>query len=166
MQLMLTGKPITVGKGRKIGLVDRITDADGWRDAARKLIASRARETDSAAAGATPEPAIARPFIRNVLIKQVAAKARKDHYPAPYAMIDLWARHGASTRTGYEAEARSFAELMCTSTSRNLVRVFFLQNKLKGQGGKSATKIRMCTSSAPASWVATLRPGARFAASP
>jgi 3-hydroxyacyl-CoA dehydrogenase/enoyl-CoA hydratase/3-hydroxybutyryl-CoA epimerase len=84
---------------------------------------------------------VIRPFIRNVLIKQVAGKARKEHYPAPYAIIELWSRHGASTRTGYEAEARSIAELMCTSTSRNLVRVFFLQNKLKGQGGKSAARI-------------------------
>jgi 3-hydroxyacyl-CoA dehydrogenase/enoyl-CoA hydratase/3-hydroxybutyryl-CoA epimerase len=56
-------------------------------------------------------------------------------------MIDLWGSHGASSRTGYEAEARSFAELMCTATSRNLVRVFFLQNKLKSQGGKPARKI-------------------------
>jgi 3-hydroxyacyl-CoA dehydrogenase/enoyl-CoA hydratase/3-hydroxybutyryl-CoA epimerase len=30
---------------------------------------------------------------------------------------------------------------MCTSTSRNLVRVFFLQNRLKGQGSKSAPRI-------------------------
>ena len=53
-----------------------------------------------------------RPFVRNMLIKQVAGKARKDHYPAPYAMIDLWAKHGASVRTGYEAEAKSFGEIM------------------------------------------------------
>jgi 3-hydroxyacyl-CoA dehydrogenase/enoyl-CoA hydratase/3-hydroxybutyryl-CoA epimerase len=82
-----------------------------------------------------------RPFIKSMLIKQVASKARKDHYPAPYAMIDLWARHGASPKTGYEAEAQSFSEMMCTATSRNLVRVFFLQNKLKGQGSKPAKKI-------------------------
>jgi 3-hydroxyacyl-CoA dehydrogenase/enoyl-CoA hydratase/3-hydroxybutyryl-CoA epimerase len=30
---------------------------------------------------------------------------------------------------------------MCTSTSRNLVRVFFLQNRLKGQGSKSAPRV-------------------------
>ena len=56
-------------------------------------------------------------------------------------MIDLWAKHGASSKSGYEGEARSFAELMCSPTSRNLVRVFFLQNKLKGQGNKPKAKI-------------------------
>jgi 3-hydroxyacyl-CoA dehydrogenase / enoyl-CoA hydratase / 3-hydroxybutyryl-CoA epimerase len=142
MQLMLTGKPITVAKGRRIGLVDRITDSDGWRSAARELIEARPPKQRAPLVERLLNLSAIRPFIRNVLIKQVAGKARKEHYPAPYAIIDLWSRHGASTQTGYEAEARSIAELMCTSTSRNLVRVFFLQNKLKGQGGKSATEIK------------------------
>ena len=141
MQLMLTGKPITVGKGRKIGLIDKITDADGWRSAAQELIAARPSQQKAPMVERLLNLPIIRPLIRNVLIKQVAGKARKEHYPAPYAIIELWSRHGASTRTGYEAEARSIAELMCTSTSRNLVRVFFLQNKLKGQGSKSAARI-------------------------
>ena len=57
-------------------------------------------------------------------------------------MIDIWAATGASPKTGYEAEARSFANLMCTSTSRNLVRVFFLQSRLKAQGNKIDRKIK------------------------
>jgi 3-hydroxyacyl-CoA dehydrogenase/enoyl-CoA hydratase/3-hydroxybutyryl-CoA epimerase len=141
MQMMLTGKPITIGKGRKLGLVDKTTDAEGWRAAAQGMIAARPPKQKAPFAERVLSWPFVRPFIRNVLIKQVAGKARKEHYPAPYAIIDLWYRHGASTQTGYEAEARSIAELMCTSTSRNLVRVFFLQNKLKGQGGKPAQKI-------------------------
>jgi 3-hydroxyacyl-CoA dehydrogenase/enoyl-CoA hydratase/3-hydroxybutyryl-CoA epimerase len=141
MQLMLTGKPITVGKGHKLGLVDVITDAEGWRSAAQKLISTRPPKRKAPLAERVLNWSPVRPFIRNVLISQVKGKARKEHYPAPYAIIELWYRHGASTKTGYEAEARSIAELMCTSTSRNLVRVFFLQNKLKGQGGKPARKI-------------------------
>jgi 3-hydroxyacyl-CoA dehydrogenase/enoyl-CoA hydratase/3-hydroxybutyryl-CoA epimerase len=141
MQLMLTGKPINVSKGYKIGLVDKVTDADGWRAAAESLIATRPPKRQAPFVERLLGMGLVRPFIRNVLLKQVAGKARKEHYPAPYAIIDLWYRHGASTQTGYEAEARSIAELMCTSTSRNLVRVFFLQNKLKGQGSKSASRV-------------------------
>jgi 3-hydroxyacyl-CoA dehydrogenase/enoyl-CoA hydratase/3-hydroxybutyryl-CoA epimerase len=77
-----------------------------------------------------------------MLIKQVASKARKDHYPAPYAMIDLWAKHGASSQTGYDAEAESFGRVMCTDTSRNLIRVFFLQGKLKKQGNKTDKTVK------------------------
>jgi 3-hydroxyacyl-CoA dehydrogenase/enoyl-CoA hydratase/3-hydroxybutyryl-CoA epimerase len=82
-----------------------------------------------------------RPFIRNVLLKQVATKARKDHYPAPYAIVDLWSRYGAKGDVAFIAEARSMASLFCTEASRNLVRVFFLTNKLKAQGDKAAAKV-------------------------
>lgn len=141
MQLMLTGKPVTVEKARRIGLVDRIADANNWRDTARELVKTKPATQKPPFMERLLNLSLLRPFIKPALIKQVASKARKDHYPAPYAMIDLWAEHGASPATGYEAEARSFADLMCTDTSRNLVRVFFLQNKLKGQGNKLASKI-------------------------
>jgi 3-hydroxyacyl-CoA dehydrogenase/enoyl-CoA hydratase/3-hydroxybutyryl-CoA epimerase len=140
MQLMLTGNPITVDKGRRIGLVDRIVTEDNWRQAAKEIIATKPAKAKPPLVERLLNLPFVRPFIKPMLIKQVASKARKEHYPAPYAMIDLWARHGASPRTGYEAEAQSFSQLMCTSTSRNLVRVFFLQNRLKAQGNKPTTK--------------------------
>lgn len=141
MQLMLTGTPVTVDKGRRIGLIDRIASEDNWRQACRELIASGKAKQRPPLLERFLNLGLVRPFIKPMLVKQVAAKARRDHYPAPFALIDLWARCGASSRNGYEAEARSFAKLMCTSTSRNLVRVFFLQNKLKSQGNKPATRI-------------------------
>lgn len=141
MQLMLTGNPISVDKGRRIGLVDDVVSDDGWRDAALSLIAKRPAKATAPFVEKALNLALLRPLIRNVLLKQVRGKARREHYPAPYAIIDLWARHGGRGVTAYEAEARSIAELMCTETSRNLVRVFFLQNRLKGQGSKDAPKI-------------------------
>ena len=141
MQLMLTGSPVTVEKGKRIGLIDRIATADNWRQVCRDLVASRPAKQRPPPVERILNLPFIRPFIKPMLVKQVASKARREHYPAPYAMIDLWVRYGASPQSGYEAEARSFAELMCTSASRNLVRVFFLQNKLKGQGGKPATRV-------------------------
>ncbi|MGH8722628.1 MAG: 3-hydroxyacyl-CoA dehydrogenase family protein, partial [Burkholderiales bacterium] len=61
--------------------------------------------------------------------------------PAPYAILDLFERHGASGAAAFEAEARSIAKLFLSEQSRNLVRVFFLQNRMKALGGKSARKI-------------------------
>jgi 3-hydroxyacyl-CoA dehydrogenase/enoyl-CoA hydratase/3-hydroxybutyryl-CoA epimerase len=142
MQIMLTGKSITVEKGRRIGLIDRIAADDNWRQAARELVASGKAKNRPPLMERMLSLGIIRPFIKSVLIKQLASKARKEHYPAPYAMIDLWSRHGASPKTGYAAEAKSFAELMVSDTSRNLVRVFFLQSKLKAQGNKPTIKIR------------------------
>ncbi|MEM9403610.1 MAG: 3-hydroxyacyl-CoA dehydrogenase NAD-binding domain-containing protein [Pseudomonadota bacterium] len=141
MQLMLTGAPINAVKARKLGLVDRIASDDNWRQAAKEMISARAPKQSAPLLEKILNLPVVRGFIKPTLVKQVARKARKAHYPAPYAIIDLWATHGASTASGYEAEARSIAELMCTDTSRNLVRVFFLQNQLKSQGNKTEQAI-------------------------
>lgn len=141
MELMLTGNPVDARKAARIGLVDRVVDEGAWRGAARELISTRpARQTapwQEKLLGFAP----LRPLISKVLRKQVAGKARREHYPAPWAIIDLWARHGAGGAEAYDAEARSIAELMCTPTSRNLVRVFFLQNKLKNQAADATAAI-------------------------
>ena len=142
MALMLTGAPINVKKGQSIGLIDRITSDDNWRTDATALLLSGAALKRAPFVERLLSSAPLRPFIRNVLLKQVARKARKEHYPAPYAIIDLWSRFGASGAVAFEAEARSIADLFCTSTSRNLVRVFFLQNKLKAQGDKSVKQVQ------------------------
>ncbi len=142
MELMLTGNPVDPRKGRRIGLVDRLARSDNWRSVAGQLISARpARQTAPLLEKLLSFSAL-RPFIRRVLEKQVAGKARREHYPAPYAIIELWARYGAKGAKAYAAEARSIAELMCTPTSRNLVRVFFLQNKLKNQAADDAPPVR------------------------
>src|SRR5262249_59772741 len=58
-------------------------------------------------------------------------KAPIAHYPAPHALIDLWEKHGGNPHEMQRAEITSFARLLVTETSRNLVRVFFLRDKLK-----------------------------------
>jgi 3-hydroxyacyl-CoA dehydrogenase/enoyl-CoA hydratase/3-hydroxybutyryl-CoA epimerase len=142
MKLMLTGQPITVATALRQRLVDGVTTESAWRQAATDLIHKQpARATAPILEKILNLPAL-RPFIVKALRKQVRAKARPDHYPAPYAIIELWSRYGAVGKAAFEAEARSIASLMCGSTSRNLVRVFFLQNRLKGQGQKPSTRIR------------------------
>ncbi len=142
MQLMLTGNPVNAKKALRMGLIDRIAGEDNWRTVAEDLIAKRPPKQKAPLVDRIMGLAPFRPFVKNMLIKQVAGKARKDHYPSPYAMIDLWAEHGASPKTGFKAEAESFGRVMSTDTSRNLIRVFFLQGKLKKQGNKTDTQIK------------------------
>lgn len=141
MPLMLTGNPVDVRKGRRIGLLDRITTGDAWRADARHLIQHQPAQHTAPLLDKILNNGLVRPLLRKKLIAQVAGKARKAHYPAPYAIIDLWTEHGAKGGEAYVAEARSIAELMCTETSRNLVRVFFLQNRLKDQGSDTAPPV-------------------------
>ena len=142
MKLMLTGKPIRVKAAKNNGLVDRLCSDEEWQNQARAMIKSKPKQTTAPLIEKLLNLPFLRGFIAKTLIKQVSSKANKNHYPAPYAMIDLWQDHGASTTNGYKAEARSMAKLMCGSTSRNLIRVFFLQNKLKSQFPTSDTHIK------------------------
>ncbi|NNF15403.1 MAG: crotonase, partial [Gammaproteobacteria bacterium] len=50
---------------------------------------------------------------------------------------DLWREYAGDPALMYEKEARSIAELICSDTAQNLVRVFLLQDRLKSLGGKS-----------------------------
>jgi 3-hydroxyacyl-CoA dehydrogenase/enoyl-CoA hydratase/3-hydroxybutyryl-CoA epimerase len=142
MEMMLTGKPVRTDKVLRIGLVDRLVPADQLRAAARELIQRRpAAHRPPFTERVLSWPGV-RALVKPALIAQVAAKARRDQYPAPYAIVDLWARHGASGPAAFEAEARSIAQLFTTETSRNLVRVFFLQDRLKALGGKAAADVK------------------------
>ena len=136
MDMMLTGRNLRPGQALRIGLLDRVVPAAQLKSAARELAIH-------------PLPVRRAPIVQRVLSlaplrglvaprieRQIARRVRREHYPAPYAILDLWRRHGADPRSAYEAEARSVARLVCTPASRNLVRVFFLQERLKGLGGR------------------------------
>lgn len=142
MELMLTGRSITMADAHAGGLVDRLTTAADWRRDAVALLGEprpgRSPALVDRMLGATPM----RGFLARSMAAQARRRAHPDHYPAPYAMIDLWHEHGARGRAAFEDEARSFGELAVTPTSRNLVRVFFLQDRLKKLAGRAATPAR------------------------
>jgi 3-hydroxyacyl-CoA dehydrogenase / enoyl-CoA hydratase / 3-hydroxybutyryl-CoA epimerase len=142
MELMLTGKPMRAEKALGAGLVDRLVPESQLRSAARELVLSAPAPHRAPLKARLLNLAPVRPFVRRTLIAQVARRAPREHYPAPYAIIDLWSRYGARGSAAFEAEARSIAHLFTTETSRNLVRVFLLQDALKSSGGKSGSDIR------------------------
>lgn len=137
MEMMLTGRPVRPDKARRIGLVDAIVPADELREAGRRMALNPPPAGRPGLKDRLMNLGFVRPLIASKLRQQVARKARPDHYPAPFAIVDLWRRHGGNPTRMLEAEARSIARLMCGDTSRNLVRVFMLQDRLKAQAGRS-----------------------------
>ncbi len=141
LDVMLTGKSLRAPEALKLGLVDRLVPRAELMKAARALaLAPPPRHRPPFGQRALAWPVI-RGFVAAQARKQVARRARPEHYPAPYAIIELFERHGAAGPAAYEAEARSIAKLFLSEQSRNLVRVFFLQNRMKALGGKSARKV-------------------------
>jgi 3-hydroxyacyl-CoA dehydrogenase/enoyl-CoA hydratase/3-hydroxybutyryl-CoA epimerase len=140
LDMMLTGRSFRGEEALKRGLIDRLVPRDKL-DAAARDIALAAPSVRQPPFG---QRLLSWPLVRSYVAtqarKQVARRAKPEHYPAPYAILDLFERHGAAGAAAYEAEARSIAKLFLSESSRNLVRVFFLQNRLKALGGKSTRR--------------------------
>jgi 3-hydroxyacyl-CoA dehydrogenase/enoyl-CoA hydratase/3-hydroxybutyryl-CoA epimerase len=138
MDMMLTGKTIRGKKALDIGLVDALEPAERAGAVARDLLLRRAPRHRPPLRERLLSWPVMRSFIAPALLRQVAARVRREHYPAPYAIVDLWTRYGARGRAAYEAEAESISSLFDHPSTRNLIRVFQLQDRLKGIGGKAA----------------------------
>lgn len=139
MQLMLTGRMLRAGAARGLNLVDKLVrHRDMLRWEGRKAVL---QHKHSAEAGWTKKM-MALPLVReavaNQMRKQARKKARLEHYPAPYALIDLFEKHGNDPKAMIRGEIDAFVPLMGSPTATNLRRVFFLSEGLKKQGLKGA----------------------------
>lgn len=137
LDLMLTGRSIGARQAASLGLIDlavplRHLDAAALHFAGQRL--PRRRPPPLARLAALP---IARPVVAHFARRALTRRASEAHYPAPYALLRLWQEHGADPAAMDAAEARSIARLLTTSTSRHLVRLFKLQERLKALGRDS-----------------------------
>lgn len=135
--MMLTGRGLSAAAARGIGLVDKTCEPALLLDTALQVLQRGInRPLKQRATAWLSTTWLARQALSPMLVKQVARKARKAHYPAPFALIETWRRNGGSVESRLLAEAKSVAKLAQTPTARNLVRVFFLQERLKNLGSK------------------------------
>src|SRR5579885_2566213 len=138
MSLMLTGRSIDARKAKTLGLADAVTEERHVRNAVKAaasgvLKARRASPFMLALLNAAP----VRQFAARRMRARTGTRARPEHYPAPYALIDLWERHGGHSTAMLHAETASFARLAVTETAQNLIRLFFLRDELKKAAGKA-----------------------------
>jgi 3-hydroxyacyl-CoA dehydrogenase/enoyl-CoA hydratase/3-hydroxybutyryl-CoA epimerase len=139
MTLMLTGKTIDARRAKSLGLVDAVAQERHVRNAVKDAVFGRLKRTKPGPLNAILNFSL----LRNVLASRMRAEAEKaaphENYPAPYALIDLWERHGGDKAGMLAAEKTSFANLMVTPTAQNLIRVFFLREQMKKLAGDGNT---------------------------
>ena len=75
MELMLTGKSITVSRARRIGLVDSVCDDSDWKSVASNTLKSTRPGARAPFIDRLMNLSVARPFVSNMLRKQVSRKA-------------------------------------------------------------------------------------------
>ena len=142
LDLMLKGRPCKGPRALELGLIDELVPAPALLKRAKSRVLRAPPTATAPFVDKLLNLSLARPFIARQAASALRHSVRREQYPAPYAILDLWQQYGAAGAGSYEAEARSISELMCTPTSRNLVRVFMLQDRLKSLGGKAAADFR------------------------
>ena len=142
LELMLRGRPFKGARALKAGLLDELVPRADLAARAKQLLLRAPPKKSAPFVDRILNLSAVRPILARRTAATLSRSVRREHYPAPYAILELWRRHGGAGATGYDAEARSISELMCTPTSRNLVRVFLLQDRLKTLGGQSSAEFR------------------------
>src|SRR5580692_4685858 len=135
MTMMLTGKTERVRKARALHLVDAVTQERHVRAAVMSAVTGEMVPAKQGLLGKLMNVGPARELLASRMRSEAAKKAPKVHYPAPYALIDLWVKHGGDANAMQKAEVSSFANLLVTDTAQNLVRVFYLRENLKNLAG-------------------------------
>jgi 3-hydroxyacyl-CoA dehydrogenase/enoyl-CoA hydratase/3-hydroxybutyryl-CoA epimerase len=135
MTLMLTGKTIDARKAKALGLVDAVTQERHVRNAVRDAVFGKLKRAKSGVLNPALNFGAVRRFLAKRMRKEAEKAAPHANYPAPYALIRLWEKHGDDRAAMLAAEQRSFAHLMVTETAQNLIRVFFLREQMKKLAG-------------------------------
>jgi len=143
MELMLTGRLLRAPAARKLGLIDELVEESGslhW-SARRAVLGKRLRRPPGVLATLSNRQPV-RAALAHVLRRKTRAKANPEHYPAPFEMIDLWARHRDNRRRMFAGEAERVGRLMVGDTARNLRRIFFLTERMKALGKTADFNVR------------------------
>lgn len=135
MELMLTARQVNARAAKAMGLVDLVIGRHEellW--AARRAVLSGKKSKGPGLIGRLSNMLPARKFLAAQMRKQTRRKARPDHYPAPYRLIDTWEKFGGNRHKMMQEEARAVGELMVSSSAESLRRVFHLMERLKSEG--------------------------------
>ncbi|MHA6690695.1 3-hydroxyacyl-CoA dehydrogenase NAD-binding domain-containing protein [Devosia sp. A449] len=137
MQIMLTGRMLKAGAARGLNLIDKLVrhrDMLHWE--ARKAVLQKRKSVPAPMVKRVMAMGPLRSYVANKMRDETKKKARPEHYPAPFALIDLFEQHGNDWQAMIRGEIAGFVPLMGSDTATNLRRVFFASEALKKQGAK------------------------------
>jgi 3-hydroxyacyl-CoA dehydrogenase/enoyl-CoA hydratase/3-hydroxybutyryl-CoA epimerase len=135
MTLMLTGRTIDARRAKSLGLVDAVTQERHVRNAVKDAVFGGLKRARPGPLNKVLNFSRVRNFLASRMRTEAEMTAPHEHYPAPYALIDLWEKHGDDKAAMLKAEKTSFAEMIVTPTAQNLIRVFFLREQMKKLAG-------------------------------
>ena len=142
LDMLLTGRTVDARRAQRIGLVDAAVPPRVQENAARMMALEAPRPHRLPLLQALMSSPPLRPLVAALAKRQVASRASPDHYPAPYAIIELWKRFDGDPFAPRPEDPASVVGLLEGDTARSLIRIFFLQERLKALGKDSGFKAK------------------------
>ncbi len=134
MDLILSGRNVTAKSAKKMGLVHEAVPLRLLEKAARSYALNPPANLKKNYLHEMTNLEFVRPVLGRLFQYQLNKKVSPKHYPSPFAVVENWVENGVKIPQAMDKEAESIGKMLVTDTSRNLVRVFFLQEQLKSQG--------------------------------
>ena len=124
---ILAGKMYAPKPAKRVGIVNRVVHKENLQSAAIALVrADKCRERKKGFAEHIPSCVVLKKARSNVLRKT------KGNYPAPLKILDVVSKSlRSSVNESLALEREAFIELAQTNECKNLLRIFFLQEKSK-----------------------------------
>lgn len=132
MNMVMTGSLVSGKAAAKIGFVDVAVPMRQLVHAAKYYILNKPAPHKPSWFQNLTNKAPLRNILANIMRKKLRAKVNPMHYPSPFEVLDNWESAGVEGQLPFDREAQGCGKLFFSETSRNLVRVFFLQERLKG----------------------------------
>jgi 3-hydroxyacyl-CoA dehydrogenase/enoyl-CoA hydratase/3-hydroxybutyryl-CoA epimerase len=139
LQIILRGQLMPAPKAQRLGVIDAVAPPQRLRDLALRFVAQGKPQWRNLRRAAWI------PAAKTVaaLARKSALKKTRGHYPAALKAIDLAEKSlFRSVSRSLSAEKEAILRLADTATSRNLVGVFFLQDRAKHLVAPNAQSIR------------------------
>lgn len=132
-QVMLTGSALRAKKAKQLGIVDEVVPLRQLKRAVISFIEKQPEKHKSGMLQKMSNLHWVRGLLSNFMRRQVSKKVLKAHYPAPFAIIDLWEKESGFDERAYLKEVDSIEHLVTQNeTASNLIRVFLLRERMKG----------------------------------
>lgn len=132
MNMILSGHTISGKAAAKMGVVDVAVPRRQLIKAAKYYALKNPGRHQPTMMQSLTNKKLPRQVLAHFIRKKLAAKATPQHYPSPFQALDNWEHYGVDGNQAYQQEAKTCGRLFFSETAQNLVRVFFLQEKMKG----------------------------------
>lgn len=137
LNLVLSAHTVSGKAAAKLGFADVAVPKRHLLKAAKSYILQKPKPHEATWLQKLSNTKPARAVLAYFLRKKLREKVNPAHYPSPFDVVTNWEQVGVYGDAAMEREAKTCSKLFFSDTSENLVRVFFLQERLKGLAKES-----------------------------